>query len=129
MSPGGHQVAEPRRQAVDQDRPIGPRVKVQRAREIERLLYRLPASAAPLAMRPNALGHFLVAGLGGGEIEAALADQPLGIGALPGACPAENRRSRRSESRGQRGPYSLTPPAPTSSSRHERPGPGERTQR
>ena len=52
--------------------------------KIERLLDRLPAGAAPLAMRADALRHLLVAGLGGGEIEAALADQPLGIGALAG---------------------------------------------
>jgi hypothetical protein len=46
-------------------------------------------------MFPYALRHFLVAGFGGGEIEAAIADQPLGIGALSGARAAEDEDKGR----------------------------------
>ena len=63
---GEHEIRQPQRQAIDQNRPVAAGRK--RFGEFPRRLNRAPSRAAALAMALDARRHLFVAHLGGGDI-------------------------------------------------------------
>ena len=88
-----HQIADPQRQAVDENEAPGSAFAAQGGKEIERFLDRGPAPPPGRPMPRYPLRHFGIAGLAGRDIDQRAADgaaHRLGMTALAGPGPAEN---------------------------------------
>ena len=98
-APVFHQVGNPQTQAIDQHDAARPHRRPQRRRQLQRGLHGAPNRAAPLPVPRDARRHLIVAGLGGGDIDALqtvligmLPDQPFGVTALARTGAAEYQR-------------------------------------
>ena len=91
----GHEVAEPKGEAVDDHRHMGVGLAGKRSGEVEGLLDGAPSIAAPGAMLRDSRRHLGVAGLGGGDVDRARPGagrgNVLGIGALARARAAQHQ--------------------------------------
>ncbi len=88
------QVGQPEREAIDQQAAAGRGVVAQHPGQFEWFLDQPPGVGATLAMQGDAVVHFAVQGLAGGDIEdrqAAVAGEFFSQAAFAGARTAENQ--------------------------------------
>ncbi len=65
---GLHQIGEPERETIDQHNPVGANSRNKGPGQFERFFDRLPAIPPPCPMVGDALGHLVIASLGGGNV-------------------------------------------------------------
>lgn len=114
-APGEQEIAEPERQAIDEQDSIRRRFPLENAREFEPLLDDLPVRAARRPMRRDPLRHFWVARRGCRDQHQSFAGSLgtfLPISALAGARGADHEKAANATIHGRPyGDFAAAPPA------------------
>jgi hypothetical protein len=97
------EIAEPKGQAVHQDRPMLTLQGMEELRKLQRAFMCHPVSLAPFLVLLHAVSHFGVEHLGGGHVDIGsgkAGEESFGIGALAASCTPQNEMWNTRERRG-----------------------------